>query len=1319
MKKLSLILLLHMVFLATHAQKVEWVKTATPHNPASTPFVFKKIIPDDTGNFYAFGTLQATSNYSGSTLTPITSYPGAIFNNSFIMKLDVNGNVLWHKIMAGLYTPQGMPSDIISDITYNTSLNRVVLLAGLNYNFVIDSDTILCSATSTKIIISFDNTGTYIGWGPPTAAIGYAQDKIYYRNNALYLLGAFNIWKFDNNLALQWQITTGTIYDYFTDLNFLSNNDIVAIGTDGTQGAGGLTVDTIVHSTSQPFIRDFYVKVDDATGHAVWVKVLGNATAMSALTQIQTDNNNNLFMAGWLGANSQLFYFGNDTIGYPGMASNTGPAFVLKADATGNPIWGRDFYANTIGLSQDVNQTSLVLDDSANAYIFPRITNGILYKPGQQPYYNQTYPGNTSFIKVNSSGQVQYGKGYNSSGLQGTDGYFSSVVFVNDEMYLAGNWVGTGASQMKLGCHRVSDAAYLIKISKDNEPVPQAQFDMVQSVNTISLHNTSDSTALVNWNFGDGNTSTYNHPVKSYNTPGSYNVCLTLTDSCGSSSLCKTANIIGVSGIENKSGCNNGVSTITIKGAGFNAGSTVKLVQNGFADINATAVYFTSNITLEAFFDLSGQPTGLRNLEVTVPGVGVFTLNNEYEITGSCFDDVSIIYEGVGRYRSGNGYKSSAMRVINNSGLNAVGVPVFWRDRKTITSQILLNGQANLSNIPFFQNALQYLTAHTINDSIMQISIQDDTTDSRLGGIIIPRIDAHTSNLVPLYFINSTLNLNAKSMVPYYPMLYSDANTTGSLAINHNYKFGSFLRFGCERALQLTIDTTLWNPCFTTAYDSLLNVLAANQSNNLYIPFNAALSAMLVKIIQAACVPNLPATLTNAQFKSIIVETMGTMAYTSSEPSFTYRTPQPGLDNPALQRSTSGDDDFCDIYREDFGGLNGDPYSQAFTSVGRAARMCMAGSMDPNEKYGPGDTGNKMWVRSIKNKSYLINFENLSTASAPAQTVIVTDTLDAARFNLATFKWGNVAIGTGVNISLTGESDTTVLKFINLNPAMNNLLRIECTYSPTTGIIKWKFETADINTYQPTTNPLEGFLPPNTNGEGEGSVSFSINYLSSLQNGDNILNHANIVFDDNAPIVTGTWVNAYDTLQPASAVNALPSNSGTQNVNVTWGGNDIHAGIMRYYVFVSENDGAYSLWKFTSTTSENFNGIIGNKYEFYSIAVDNAGNIEDTPVDPDNFPDAVTTITVGVNDLTANFNVALQPNPTSEFTDVHITSVQNGTYTISVTDLQGRVLSEEKIQKNNVTATYRLNTQQFANGTYYINIKNSSGNVVKHLSVLH
>jgi photosystem II stability/assembly factor-like uncharacterized protein len=54
----------------------------------------------------------------------------------------------------------------------------------------------------------------------------------------------------------------------------------------------------------------------------------------------------------------------------------------------------------------------------------------------------------------------------------------------------------------------------------------------------VTFANTSTNATSYLWNFGDGQTSTQVSPSHTFNSPGSYNVCLTATGTCGTASTC-------------------------------------------------------------------------------------------------------------------------------------------------------------------------------------------------------------------------------------------------------------------------------------------------------------------------------------------------------------------------------------------------------------------------------------------------------------------------------------------------------------------------------------------------------------------------------------------------------------------------------------------------------------------------------------------------------------------------------------------------------------------------------------------------------------
>lgn len=278
---------------------------------------------------------------------------------------------------------------------------------------------------------------------------------------------------------------------------------------------------------------------------------------------------------------------------------------------------------------------------------------------------------------------------------------------------------------------------------------------------------------------------------------------------------------------------------------------------------------------------------------------------------------------------------------------------------------------------------------------------------------------------------------------------------------------------------------------------------------------------------------------------------------------------------------------------------------------------------DPNEKAGPTGFDTRGFIPAGMPLEYTVYFENLANATAPAQKVVITDSLDVD-LDWNSFSFGEVSFG---NMIISADKEV-----VDLRPDMNLLVKINKTIDKTNGLVTWIFESIDPETGLPPEDPLIGFLPPNKNPpEGEGWVKFSIYPKADLPSGTEIMNQATIIFDVNPPIETNTVLNTIDILPPVSAVEPLPPISPPEFI-VSWSGNDGDgSGVRDYIIFVSENGGPYMPWYVeedivptvhTKKTSAIFRGKPGHTYSFYSIAVDNVGNMEEPPAEPD----ATTTI---------------------------------------------------------------------------------------------
>ena len=77
-------------------------------------------------------------------------------------------------------------------------------------------------------------------------------------------------------------------------------------------------------------------------------------------------------------------------------------------------------------------------------------------------------------------------------------------------------------------------------------PPPDANFSYMAIGQSLAFFDSSSSTGLTtyNWDFGDGiGTSFLPSPIYLYTNPGNYNVCLTVTDSCGTDSTCQNITV--------------------------------------------------------------------------------------------------------------------------------------------------------------------------------------------------------------------------------------------------------------------------------------------------------------------------------------------------------------------------------------------------------------------------------------------------------------------------------------------------------------------------------------------------------------------------------------------------------------------------------------------------------------------------------------------------------------------------------------------------------------------------------------------------------
>ena len=89
--------------------------------------------------------------------------------------------------------------------------------------------------------------------------------------------------------------------------------------------------------------------------------------------------------------------------------------------------------------------------------------------------------------------------------------------------------------------HSTAALRPMLKVYFNSCSLPEVGYDFQINNTTVTFLDTSISTNPYGWiwDFGDGSFSNQHNPTKSYTSPGVYNTCLILTDSCGTDTLCQ------------------------------------------------------------------------------------------------------------------------------------------------------------------------------------------------------------------------------------------------------------------------------------------------------------------------------------------------------------------------------------------------------------------------------------------------------------------------------------------------------------------------------------------------------------------------------------------------------------------------------------------------------------------------------------------------------------------------------------------------------------------------------------------------------------
>jgi PKD repeat protein len=321
-----------------------------------------------------------------------------------------------------------------------------------------------------------------------------------------------------------------------------------------------------------------YGLLETSTGDILMVGRVNHTSGGSYAGLIKIDANGN-FLWGKTYNNSGVFYRLTDieetadggyiTTGYSGTTAAEEDILLIKVDSLGNMDWGK-----MIGGSGEEFTSQIELTD--NGFIIPAAT---------ESYGHGSHDG--LLMEFDTTGTLLWAKAYGGSGYD----WLHHLRRKGNQYYIAGlsNSFGSGDGDYYFlqtdlngysgGCNEmivnptvtnlpnitnsISVDVYTSMLQATPTTVvnnvtfnssilcvdtvciaPIADFSFTNNLLSVNfLDNSASASGSYLWDFGDGDLSTLVNPNHTYNSPGIYTVCLTITDSCGTDSTCTSITV--------------------------------------------------------------------------------------------------------------------------------------------------------------------------------------------------------------------------------------------------------------------------------------------------------------------------------------------------------------------------------------------------------------------------------------------------------------------------------------------------------------------------------------------------------------------------------------------------------------------------------------------------------------------------------------------------------------------------------------------------------------------------------------------------------
>ncbi len=477
---------------------------------------------DKDGNVYVVGSYVGAIEYSPGLYTEEYGT-----SDIYVAKLDRDGNWQW------VFTAGGVNADEGSDICIGSD-GSIYVTGSCNGNVTFGSQTIT-STGNNLFILKLESSGE-VCWVEPIAC-GATHS---FRNicvdieDNLYIAGAFTstidlgstysangsscdlyIAKYTNERSWDWVITAGSNNqnDLLLDMEIDKSGFLYATGS--YRGNFSLEGHYLSHVSETDV---FAVKL--SSGGVVEYVTTGTGASNDSGFCITVDDDNNAYIGG--NFRSNLTFDGVTNLN--SVEADDYDMFIAKLDANGNKVWANS--VSSLG-SSDGFRDLLLLDNQLK--VLGNVEGTALFgetsitSNGESDCFIASMDLQGIFQNVRTFGgtgnDLSYGISSNPVGDLALTGIFSDSIWIGNTQLVAEENYDGFVTQFGY-----NDPIPAFEASYAADNLTPVAGDVIQFTDTSTGNHTEWY-----WDFGDGNTSTEQHPTHAFATPGTYEVKMTIT----------------------------------------------------------------------------------------------------------------------------------------------------------------------------------------------------------------------------------------------------------------------------------------------------------------------------------------------------------------------------------------------------------------------------------------------------------------------------------------------------------------------------------------------------------------------------------------------------------------------------------------------------------------------------------------------------------------------------------------------------------------------------------------------------------------------